>query len=118
MTSYEMVPRYAIITGISNAQNAVITFEDEHDFSIGEIISLRVSQPYGMREVNNKQVRVIDVSDDTVTVELNTLDFNTFIDAGDEQEELAMAIPSSSGIVPGLYTPEMNLKDCFDNRRV
>ncbi len=118
MTSYEMVPRYAIITGISNAQNAVITFEEEHDFSIGEIISLRVSQPYGMKEVNNKQVRILAVGDDSVTVELDTLGLTPFVDAGDEQEELAMAIPSSSGIIPGLYTPTMNLEDCFDNRRV
>ena len=116
MTTYEMYPRYALINDISQAAEAVITFDDEHDFTEGEILSLRVSKPYGMVELNNREVRVISTTTFTVTIDVDTRSFMPFILASDQREP-AMAVPAASGVIPGQYVPTMNLEDAFDNRR-
>lgn len=106
------------IASITNAQTAVVTFEEAHDFTNGEIISFRVSQPYGMVEMNNRQGRVLARDTLTVTVDIDTTGFNAFTIPGDETtiSNPAIAVPSASGIVPGFYTPFINLEDAFDNR--
>ena len=112
----QFYPRFSNIIGITNSAPAVVTFSAPHDFTIGEIIGLRSSRPYGMYEVNNLSVRVLATTSDTVTLELSTVNFNPFVYPPVGTVELpAMAVPSASGIVPGLYTPETNLVDRFDH---
>lgn len=114
MSTY--VPFLSNIVGITNAQQAVVTFSAAHSFTDGEIISLRVSKNYGMFEVNNKQARVLSHNSLTVTLELDTLGLNTFVyPPVGLLVYPAVAVPAGSGIVPGQYTPTMNLEDSFDN---
>lgn len=117
MVSYAIYPRYGLIQDVTQAQQAVVTFTQDHDFTDGEIISFRVSIPYGMRQINNQEARVLSHTSDTVTIDLDTSQYNPFTLVSD-QKYPAMAVPSSSGIVPGQYVPAINLEDSFDNRRV
>lgn len=126
-----MYPRLAFITSITQAAQAVISFSGQNDFTPGEIISLRVSSAFGMKEINNKSVRVLSVvstsSASSVTVDLNTSGYTAFAFPTSAVAALgvspAVAVPSSSGVVPdaGSATnaqspPGTNLRDAFDNR--
>lgn len=117
-------PSFAIITGITNAVQAVVTFAAAHDFTNGEIISLRVSKPYGMVEINNLASRVFSFTTYTVTILIDTTNFTPFVYPGvGTIQELAMAVPAGSGIVtvangsllptPNPYT---NFQDAFDHK--
>lgn len=108
-------PQFGYIIGISQALKGVITFSSNHDFTIGEIIGLRVAPEFGMIQLNNQEVKVIDLTTDTVTIDVNTLPYNAFIYAGTNVQRPCMAVPSSSGIVPNARPPQTNLKDAYDN---
>ena len=111
-------PAYSEISAITNAQNAVVTFTEDHDFTVGQIVSFRVGKLFGMEEINNKRTRVIDTSSDTITTELDTTNWTPFTLSllYSEGTSPPVCVPSSSGVVPNLFTPEMNIKDAFDTR--
>lgn len=108
-------PQLAYITNITQANPGVITFSDDHEFTVGEIIGLRVSQPFGMIQLNNQEVRVIATSPTTVTIDVDTMHFNAFINAGTSVQNPCIAVPSASGIVPNSPIPQTNLLDRYDN---
>lgn len=104
------------ITGITNAQNAVVTTVEDSPYSVGELISFRVSRPYGMTEINNLSGRVLNVSTNTFTVEIDTLGFTAFVFPPVGTVIVpAVAVPAGSGIVPESPIPMTNLADVFDN---
>lgn len=104
------------ITGISNAQYAVVSFAADHPFSLGEIISFRVSAPYAMTEMNNLQSRIIDLTDTTITTEIDSSNFTAFVYPPVGTVIVpAQAVPSSSGIVPNSFPVMTNLMDAFDH---
>lgn len=110
------VPPLRYINNISNAQNCIITFTEEHFFKLGEIVTVKSSKPYGMYEINDLSSRVIDLSSDTITLEIDTLNFNTFIYPAVGVVQIpAIVVPSGSGIKPSEYTPTVTLEDVFDN---
>lgn len=114
MTFY---PQKAFISNISNEQYGVITFTEDHDFLVNEIIGLRVSKPYGMVEINNKQVKIIDTTADTVTIDLDTTNYSPFTIPGDTYGTTPpCAVPSSSGVDLQSAIPRTILEDAFDNR--
>lgn len=108
-------PQLAYIIGISQALKGVITFSGVHEFTIGEIIGLRVAQPFGMIQLNNQEVRVIDIGSTTATIDVDTTQFNPFIYAGTNVQYPCIAVPSSSGVVPNGIPPHTNLLDRYDN---
>lgn len=108
-------PQLAYITNITQANPGVITFSDTHEFTVGEIIGLRVSQVFGMIQLNNQEVRVIATTPTTVTIDVDTLGFNPFINAGTSVRYPCIAVPSSSGIIPNSPIPQTNLQDRYDN---
>ena len=110
-------PAFAYITDITNAINAVVTTLADHDFTEGEIISLRVSRPYGMFEVNEKRARILSYTNDTFTLDFDTSTFNSFIYPVSGSNTPPVAIPSSSGIVPDMYVSTVTLADAFDVRK-
>lgn len=104
------------ITGITNAQNAVVTTVENSPYSVGELISFRVSRPYGMTEINNLSGRVLNVSTNTFIIEINTLGFTAFVYPPVGKVIVpAVAVPAGSGIVPQSSLPMTNLTDAFDN---
>lgn len=116
-TYSDYTPYLKDIIGITNAQLAQVDFGTEHPYTPGQIVSFRVSQPYGMIEINNRQARILSITSTTITVELDTTNFNAFVyPPVGIVEVAAQCVPAGSGIVPGLYTPTMNLEDVFDNQ--
>lgn len=128
-----MYPRWNYIAWITQTAQAKIYFTAKNDFTPGEIVGLRVTPAYGMEEVNNKDVRVLTVTnsatESSIVVDLDTSGFNAFVFP---TSAIALAgvtpavvVPSASGVVPlnGSATvpqqpPGTNLLDSFDNRNV
>jgi hypothetical protein len=108
-------PQLAYITDISRALNGVITFSADHGFTVGEIIGLRVSEEFGMIQLNNQEVKVVSVTSDTATIDVDTHLFNPFINAGTSVQRPCIAVPSSSGVIPNSAIPQTNLSDAYDN---
>lgn len=126
-----MYPRYKYIANITKASQAVVYFTAKNDFTAGEIVSFRVSSDFGMDEINNKQARVLSVTNSatvsSITIDLDTSGYTTFAfptsAAAAAGVSPAVCVPSSSGVVPsnGSATvpqdpPGTNLLDAFDNR--
>jgi hypothetical protein len=111
------VPRFKFITAITNAQFAQITFSEDHDFTDWEIVSFRVTQPYGMVEINNLQSTVLSHTSNTITVDIDSTFWNPFIFPVAGLNSPPVCVPSASGIVPLYYFPTVNLFDSFDNIR-
>lgn len=120
MTTNRFVPRIAEVVDITQAVNPVVTLASIHDFVIGEILSFRVSKEFGMFEMNNKEAKVLAHDDFTVTIDLETTTFSPFINAGPFVQNPALAVPSSSGVIPGstFSVPRTTLEDVFDNLRI
>jgi len=119
MTTNRFFPRFRFITAITNEQFALITFSDLHDYVLSEIVSFRVTKPYGMSEINQKQSKVIEVGDFTIRVEIDTTDFTPFIFPVSGQNTPPVCVPVGSGIV--LNSPFLVytiLNDAFDNVRI
>ncbi len=126
-----MYPRWQYIAGITKAAQAVVYFTAKNDFTPGEIVSFRVPSQFGMDEINNKEVRVLSVTNSStvssITIDLDTSGYTTFTfptsAVAANGVSPAVVVPSSSGVVPdnGSATipqepPGTNLRDAFDNR--
>ena len=120
MVTYRIYPRYAQISAITKATNAVVTFTVDHNFTNGEIVSFRVTKDFGMYEINNQRGLVLAHNDTTITVDIDTSTWTTFTTAmlNGPGTTPPVCVPSSSGIVPNQEAiPQTNLEDSFDNRR-
>lgn len=116
MTSV-FTPRLDYITGISNAQKAVATFLVDHTFIPGEYISFRVDRPHGMYEINQMRGKVLSITSNTVTVDIDTLNFNSFVYPVSGKATPPCAVPSASGVPPLSDPPTVTLQDAFDHVR-
>lgn len=114
---YVFIPRWKYITGITNAQYAVVTCDTNHNFSDGEYVSFRVSHPYGMSEINDLQAQVLSHTDDTITVDIDSSTWNNFIYPVSGKNTPPVVVPAGSGIIPNSNPPTVNLQDAFDNIR-
>jgi len=126
-----MYPRWRYIAGITQATQGVVYFTERNDYTPGEIVSFRVSSDFGMDEINNKQARVLSVTNSStvssITLDLDTSGYTAFAFPTSAVAAAgvspAVCVPSSSGVVPdsGSATvpqqpPGTNLRDAFDNR--
>lgn len=126
-----MYPRWAYIANITKAAQGVVYFTGKNDFTPGEILSFRVSEDFGMLEMMDKRARVLSVTNSStvssVTLDLDTSGFTTFVYPTSAVAAAgvspAVAVPSSSGVVPdngSASIPEIpehyNSRDAFDNR--
>lgn len=112
-------PTRALISAITNATQAVVTFTDDHDFTVGEIISFRVTKDFGMYQINQKRAKVLSKTSDTVTIDIDTSTWDAFslanLDAAGTTPP--NCVPSSSGFIPNSTIPQTNILDAFDKRR-
>lgn len=108
-------PTYSIISNVTKGVLTTIELAAPHDFTDGEIVSFRVSKPYGMVELNNLQSRVISHDSLSIVVPIDSNNFTPFFNAGLFEPFLAMVIPVGSGIIPLEYVPTISLRDAFDN---
>lgn len=126
-----MYPRWSYIANITQATQAVVYFTAKNDYTPGEILSFRVPSEFGMEQMNDVQARVLSVTNSStvssVTLDWDTSGYSAFVFPTSAVAAAgvspAVAVPSSSGVVPenGSATipqiPEgTNLRDAFDNR--
>lgn len=126
-----MYPRTSLIANITAATQAVVSFTGKNDYTPGEILSFRVPEEFGMQEMDLVQARVLTVTNSatvsSVTLDWNSSGYTAFTYPTSAQAlagvSPAIAVPSSSGVVPenGSATipqepPGYNLRDAFDNR--
>lgn len=110
-------PTFSYIVGITNEVNAVVTFLAPHDFTLGENVGFRVSQAYGMFEINNKVGTVLALDTYSVKVNIETTFWNPFeMPISTLGTSPPVCVPSSSGIIPYSNPATVNLQDSFDNR--
>ena len=121
MANVNFYPSVAFISAITNAQYAIVTFTEDHEFTPGEIVSFRVGKPFGMYEINKVTARVLTITPTTITVPVDTLTWNTFSLANLNQPGTSppCCVPSASGVIPDeARTPRVTLFDAFDNRPI
>jgi hypothetical protein len=111
----DFVPNLKYILDITNAQNATVTFIENHDYTLGEWISFRIPPPNGMIQLNNQKALIVSLTPNQVIINVDTLQFYPFIFVQDPQIP-CVAVPAGSGIPPGTGT--VTLEDAFDNRPV
>jgi hypothetical protein len=126
-----MYPRYSFIANITQAAQAVVSFTGKNDYTTGQILSFRVPSEFGMLEMDLVQARVLSVTNSatvsSVTLDLDSSGFTAFAYPTSAVAlagvSPAVAVPSSSGVVPdnGSATvaqepPGYNLRDAFDSR--
>src|ERR1700687_1468820 len=104
------VPQFSFIQSIALGQQTVVTFTAPCDFTIGEIVSFRVSPPSGTKELNNQQALVIAVTSNTITVPIDSSNYTPFILVGvNDLVFPAMVVPAGSGVIPGAIPPQTSL---------
>lgn len=119
MTTNRFFPRFRYISGITNAQYAVVTFTEAHDYVVNEIVSFRVSKPYGMVEINEKSAKVLEIGYFTITVYIDTTYFTPFVYPVSGQNTPPVCVPVGSGV--NRVNPFLVftiLDDSFDNVRI
>lgn len=121
-----MYPRWRYIVplsgaaGITQAANAVVSFSVAHNFTVGERVSFRVPEAFGMQEINNQSGIVQSVTTYTITVDIDTSGYTAFAfptsaayAAGLSQ---AMVVPAGAGPTPNGNPPGVSVNAAFDNR--
>lgn len=111
----DFIPNLQYIANITQAQQPIVTFLANHNFTLGEWISFRIPPANGMIQLNNHKALIVDLTLDTVTINVDTLSFFPFISVSDPQIP-CVAVPAGSGIPPGTGT--VTLEDAFDNRPI
>ena len=111
----DFIPNLQHITNITQASQAVVTFNDDHNFFVGEWISFRIPPANGMIQLNNRKALIVSITTMTVTIAVDSLQFYAFISVQDPQIP-CVAVPAGSGIPPG--TGMTTLDDAFDNRPI
>jgi len=76
------VPSVEVITKITNAPEAEIHVSTENDYSVGEMLRVKVPDVYGMREINGLVAKVLEVvkwgAGAKIKVDLDTSTFTPF----------------------------------------
>jgi hypothetical protein len=105
-----------LIADITRGQTTVVEFTAVHGFVINEYISLRVSRPYGMYQINEQRGKVLAADSTTVTLDIDSTLYSAFTTPVSLLKTTPpCAVPSSSGINFDAFSPAMILNDCFDN---
>lgn len=80
-----MFPRNLLITSITQATNAVVTTSFDHGIRIPApgvgvyaFLTFTITSPYGMVQLNDKLVKVLSVTANTLTLDLDTTGFTAF----------------------------------------
>ncbi len=111
----DFIPNLQYITNITQSSPAIVSFLDDHNFTLGEWISFRIPPANGMIQLNNQKALIISLTPMTVTIAVDSLQFYPFIYVQDPQIP-CVAVPAGSGIPPGSGT--VTLEDAFDNRPI
>jgi hypothetical protein len=84
-------PQRILITGITNANPAVVTCATSHNLTTGQCIRLNIPKSYGMQEINNQIVQITNLTLTTFSLQFNqnfpsnpvdSTNFSAFVNAG------------------------------------
>jgi hypothetical protein len=109
------IPNLQYIENITQSAVAIVTFTTNHNFTLGEWISFRIPPQNGMIQLNNQKALIIALTPNTVTIEVDSLQFYPFIFTTNGQIP-CVAVPAGSGIPP--RTATVTLEDAFDNEPI
>jgi len=123
MVTNQIYPQKAYINAIAVASDPVkstVTFTADHDFTIGEVVSFRVTKDFGMYQINNRKGVVLATTSDTITVDIDingwdAFDYSALNSAGTTPPH---CVPCCSTKIPNSEPPKININDAFDNRKV
>lgn len=114
MSTY--VPQFGFISAIQLGSPTVVTFTAPIDFTVGEIVSFRVSPASGTKELNNQTASVIAITSNTITVPINSTNYTPYVSQPTTSIAFpALVVPAGSGILTGAIPPQTSLFDAFDN---
>lgn len=123
MPTNQIYPQKALINALVAATNPIhstVTFTADHDFTVGQIVSFRVTPNFGMFQINNLKGVVLATTSDTITTDIDVSGWDAFdyssLDAAGTTPPLC--VPCCSTKVPASNPPRVNLVDAFDNRKV
>ena len=119
MSNHVLYPKLRYINAITNAQNAVVTFTADSDFTDGEYVSFRVTKDFGMDEINQKRGKVLSHTSNTITVDIDTLLWTPFTCSliNTLGTTPPTCVPAGSGVIFFSDPATVNLYDSYDNRR-
>jgi hypothetical protein len=122
MTSIQYYPGYSqvqvnqnlkvrTIASITNSNPMIVTTAVDHGYPAGVIVSFLIPDRFGMKILNELKAQVLEVTADTLTVSLNSLNFDVF-----SYPSLGSAytppsvIPTASGppLPPNIPLPDPN----------
>jgi hypothetical protein len=117
VSSAENIPQWHYIIAITNDVRAQVETDSSHGFVDGQIVSFRVTKPFGMFEINNMQTQVTVISSTVFETEINTSFWNEFIyPASEDKVTPPTVVPVGSGVVQA-FVPYVTLDDAFDRVR-
>ncbi len=76
----DYAPKNRFVTAITQAASAVVTLSVTHGYAVGEIISFRVPEAFGMLEMDSLQgeITAVSTANNTVTVDIDSSSFTAF----------------------------------------
>jgi hypothetical protein len=108
-------PQLQFINSITLGQQTLVGFVSDHDYIVGEIISFRISPPFGTKELNNQQGLITASAPTTVLVNIDSTNYTPFVYPVSGPYSPPITVPSSSGITPGSNPPTVTLQCPFDD---
>jgi hypothetical protein len=110
------VPQFGFISAIQLGIQTVVTFTAPIDFTVGEIVSFRVSPPSGTYELNNQQTQVKAITSNTITVDIDSRNYTPYVSHPTYAIAFpALVVPVGSGILTNTVPTQTSLFDVFDN---
>lgn len=94
-------PAMRIVTGITNAVTPTVTTSFDHDYLVGLIVRMLVPREFGMVQLNSLVGEIVGVpTDDTFVIDINTLAFDTFINAISDPNDIPWYLNDYASVVP------------------
>lgn len=102
------IPSALTITALTNAYPAVATISvntatEANTYIAGQLVLLNIPATYGMFQANGQTVKILDVSGNDLTLDLNTSEFDVF------------TVPSGNVLQPATIAPSGSRNLTLDN---
>lgn len=94
-------PARRVISAITQANPAAVTTSFDHDYFTGDIVRLVIPDGFGMTQANDLTGAVTVTGDDTFTIDINTLSFDSFSDPNDGTVALIVPVGEVNSTIYG-----------------
>lgn len=86
------------VTGISAitpvGHSTLVTTDEDHGYVIGNEVTFQIPKEWGMIQLNGLSGFITAITDDTITVNINTSNFDAFVVPGSSHVSPAQVIPA------------------------